>query len=230
MLGAGSLQAASVSYDLTQTNDTTGNISNGTPYVRVTIDDIGGKINFNVTILNSILTANAGTNFGLQIFGFNASDSLGLTAGNITGQPTGWLATVECSSPSPMPSGLNLDGLGLFDAKVSDGGSSRVDPTLSFSIDTGNIADYELLSSNGSMFAARIAGFEDLNPLPPADDPYDGTGSCYDTTGQGDFTPECNILTSVWVGGGTVVPVPAAVWLFGSGLLGLIGVARRKRA
>ena len=32
---------------------------------------------------------------------------------------------------------------------------------------------------------------------------------------------------SDWVG---VVPVPAAVWLFGSGLLGLVGVARRKRA
>lgn len=28
----------------------------------------------------------------------------------------------------------------------------------------------------------------------------------------------------------TVVPVPAAVWLFGSGLLGLIGIARRKTA
>jgi len=28
----------------------------------------------------------------------------------------------------------------------------------------------------------------------------------------------------------TTVPVPAAVWLFGSGLLGLIGVARRKKA
>jgi hypothetical protein len=26
------------------------------------------------------------------------------------------------------------------------------------------------------------------------------------------------------------VPVPAAVWLFGSGLLGLIGIARRKKA
>jgi hypothetical protein len=26
------------------------------------------------------------------------------------------------------------------------------------------------------------------------------------------------------------VPVPAAVWLFGSGLLGMIGVARRKKA
>jgi len=30
--------------------------------------------------------------------------------------------------------------------------------------------------------------------------------------------------------GQTVVPVPAAVWLFGSGLLGLIGIAKRKRA
>jgi len=29
---------------------------------------------------------------------------------------------------------------------------------------------------------------------------------------------------------GGVVPVPAAVWLFGSGLLGLVGVARRKKA
>jgi len=31
------------------------------------------------------------------------------------------------------------------------------------------------------------------------------------------------------VGVTTVVPVPAAVWLFGSGLIGLVGVARRKK-
>ena len=30
--------------------------------------------------------------------------------------------------------------------------------------------------------------------------------------------------------GQTAVPVPAAAWLFGSGLLGLIGIARRKKA
>ncbi|MCK4707388.1 MAG: VPLPA-CTERM sorting domain-containing protein [Gammaproteobacteria bacterium] len=38
-------------------------------------------------------------------------------------------------------------------------------------------------------------------------------------------------LTSDWFGGSvstSTVPVPAAVWLFGSGLLGLIGVARRR--
>lgn len=36
-----------------------------------------------------------------------------------------------------------------------------------------------------------------------------------------------NSISSAYV---SAVPVPAAVWLFGSGLLGLIGVARRKKA
>ena len=39
----------------------------------------------------------------------------------------------------------------------------------------------------------------------------------------------CNAATShISVYG--VVPVPAAIWLFGSGLLGLVGIARRRRA
>jgi len=33
-----------------------------------------------------------------------------------------------------------------------------------------------------------------------------------------------------YVGGqASVVPIPATVWLFGSGLLGLVGIARRKK-
>ena len=39
----------------------------------------------------------------------------------------------------------------------------------------------------------------------------------------------CNAATSHITAYG-VVPVPAAVWLFGSGLLGLVGIARRRRA
>lgn len=38
------------------------------------------------------------------------------------------------------------------------------------------------------------------------------------------------IVRGNWLVRDTVVPVPAAVWLFGSGLIGLIGVARRKKA
>jgi hypothetical protein len=44
-------------------------------------------------------------------------------------------------------------------------------------------------------------------------------GDC--TVGGGDFAPFSHDAT--------VVPVPAAVWLFGSGLLGLVGIARRHK-
>ena len=39
-----------------------------------------------------------------------------------------------------------------------------------------------------------------------------------------------NGINGFWHLEGTVVPVPGAAWLLGSGLLGLIGVARRKIA
>lgn len=44
---------------------------------------------------------------------------------------------------------------------------------------------------------------------------------------------QANNNTFVWAvrsGDVSAVPVPAAVWLFGSGLLGLVGMARRKKA
>lgn len=46
--------------------------------------------------------------------------------------------------------------------------------------------------------------------------------------GVGDAQGLCSSLPS-FVGSYNVVPVPAAVWLFGSGLIGLVGLARRKR-
>jgi hypothetical protein len=49
------------------------------------------------------------------------------------------------------------------------------------------------------------------------------TGSMPDTcqVSEGDFAPFSHDAT--------YVPVPAAVWLFGSGLMGLVGIARRKK-
>lgn len=37
------------------------------------------------------------------------------------------------------------------------------------------------------------------------------------------------IPTNGWTASRSVVPVPSAIWLFGSGLIGLIGIAKRKR-
>jgi len=46
---------------------------------------------------------------------------------------------------------------------------------------------------------------------------------------QTDIKNRYNLVWAVQSGDVSAVPVPAAVWLFGSGLLGLVGVARRKK-
>ena len=50
------------------------------------------------------------------------------------------------------------------------------------------------------------------------------------TTGGSWSTPGAKDVSHVTFYNSGIVPIPAAVWLFGSGLLGLVGVARRKRA
>ncbi|MFC1773855.1 VPLPA-CTERM sorting domain-containing protein [Pseudomonadota bacterium] len=65
------------------------------------------------------------------------------------------------------------------------------------------------------------------------------TGTWNPTTGEYAMTWTSQIIgtlsgTSVWELNGTAmpsaVPIPAAAWLFGSGLLGLVGMAKRKKA
>jgi hypothetical protein len=105
-------------------------------------------------------------------------------------------------------SGKNAGGgFGKYDFKLSGNGSSRTG-LLTFSISGvagDSIDSYAVLSSlnpaSTEFFAAHIAGF-DL----------------------------ANCVTSAKFAGSTVVPVPAAAWLFSSGLLGLVGVARRRSA
>ena len=48
--------------------------------------------------------------------------------------------------------------------------------------------------------------------------------------GLGEHLRLLTVLVVTWIRFTPVssVPVPAAVWLFGSGLLGLVGLARRK--
>ena len=63
------------------------------------------------------------------------------------------------------------------------------------------------------------------------------------TTGDALITIDIDTLTYSTIGGDiggdvrgmafvtpSAVPIPSALWLFGSGLLGLVGIARRKKA
>jgi hypothetical protein len=200
--------AASISYVLDQSNAESA-LPDGTPYLRVTIaDGIAGAIDFTVSILSS-LQGIAGNHFGMQSFAFNttgAADSM--TAANITALPAGWDVRTNKSQ----------NGFGKFEFVLGDapgGGNVRISPVVTFSI-TGisgdSLQDYVALSTGGVAqgpvyYAAHVAGFTGANNLLPP---------------------------SAFFGGrrrvaADVVPLPGAVWLFGTALGVLGGVRYRMR-
>jgi len=79
---------------------------------------------------------------------------------------------------------------------------------FAYGVTTGiKVIDVWSINGDGSLTAKRGPGMEN--------GPFPGFNAAFDLTAPG--------LVSA-------VPVPAAVWLFGSGLLGLVGVARRRKA
>lgn len=115
------------------------------------------------------------------------------------------LSTVEFLLPEGWRLQYNkgMSEAGRFDVRIMGTGSSRLDPLL-FSITAENIS----LEAVAAGFAAHVAGFMALDGHP-------GVSSAF-IYGDRLVPP-------------AAIPLPAAVWLFGSGLLGLAGVARRRR-
>ncbi|HSH29273.1 MAG TPA: VPLPA-CTERM sorting domain-containing protein [Thiohalobacter sp.] len=111
------------------------------------------------------------------------------------------VGTVDFSDPgNTITSGANSLNLGT-DGKYFAVGVS-MDSGVSWTFDNDNPTN--LQGNNWKLFFETASGTQ--------------------TTVQIDATPY-----SPSTGPATVVPVPAAVWLFGSGLLGLVGIARRRR-
>ena len=232
-LVASAAQAASITYFLDQSNDGEGWIPDSVQdYVQITISDsttVAGDIDVAVEVL-SPLTGIADLNFGIQRFLFNSTGEL--DAADIVGAPASWSVDTDYDTGPPHLTG---NGFGRFEIELGGSGSTRQDPTLSFSIraDGDSIADYADLATDSvqgpSFFAVHVVGFLDQDPEDPLD-PIDignpGIGECYDTDGQGNYTAGCNILTSAWFGGTNTAstPEPASVVLL---VLGLGLIARK---
>lgn len=195
-------QAASVSYIMDQSNV----FADGIGYLEVTIADSGSDITFTVQTL-APLSSIAGNNYGIQKFVFNGGS---LTDANIvfTGASEGnWSFSTNANA--------HMSSFGIFrNITDADRGNLRVDP-LTFTITgvTGDdLSTYATGNSNGNdnFFAARVAGFDSsISPRRIESGFFSGNA-------DGQVPPQA------------VVPVPAAAWLLGSGLLGMVGVARRK--
>jgi hypothetical protein len=193
LIVAGAGNAASVSYYMDQSN-TEGSWPDNVNYLQVTIfDSISnpGDIQILVTPLAS-LTVSAGTNFGIQAFGFNSTQTL--TAANII-DPVGW------STGSG-----NLDGFGAYQVREDGTGSNRQNPlSLRITGISGDVVfDYAVAGAGGAQgtyyFAAHVAG----------------------------MTPVAGQTSAYFGGNGQVVPVPAAAWMFGSGLAALAWIRRSR--
>lgn len=116
----------------------------------------------------------------------------------ITDLSDGWKATHN----------KRMDGFGQFDIRLQGKGSARTDE-LSFKVSGVSLDNFDPL------FSAHVAGLEWCNI---------GDERCNLCIGK-----DCP--TSAYFAGSvpdTHLPIPPAAWLFGTGLIGLVAVARRK--
>ena len=247
MIAASGANAASVTYGLNINNVYTTNPAE--TYVAVTIEDgtgaHTGDIKFTVDANNSLFDTTpfidtegvdqTFENFGIQSFGFNidvASDliftNLAIVYPDLASPGYGnWLTDTDRAQ----------DGYGKFDLVVQDGGSSRQDPLMFWITEVvdDTIDTYALASQNTNntnyWFAAHVTDFN------TGEYGWRLTGSG-ENCNDGDTNCVYQLLTSAYFSGGDgsgggppagVIPVPAAVWLFGSGLLGLVGIARSRK-
>ena len=126
-------------------------------------------------------------------------------------------------------SGLGIGTLsvsGAFSAEFTDTNVQFTDLSVSTSPDSTFVFPSYLGTFDGFSFS----GEQNIWVVPNT---YAGTFDGYNLTLSG-------LYSDPWTDGiqysftinavASPVPVPAAVWLFGSGLIGLIGVARRKKS
>lgn len=104
---------------------------------------------------------------------------------------------------------------------------------------TGSISVYDGLNGTGTLLATLDLGLTtstcdysvydaDFCPFVATGIAFSGTAKSVSFAGVADQI----VFDDVTFGSetpGPVIPIPAAVWLFGSGLIGLVGMARRKK-
>jgi len=219
--GVGALQdnnAAQASVDITSTRGAT---PPGTYGSGIAGDGLMGVIDFTLSGGNISVTTfsqDSYVNTPVGTFYLYAPDVSGMggnidTAGNMTFDPTGrmslWSALVTSLGANPWNIDNTSDGLGtgLYNTWTTGTSTNRdKGANLGFTLTGSPLQDTGAGTWAGTLVTAG------------------NTGSAWGGFSNTQYSNVYNITISE-----SAVPVPAAVWLFGSGLAGLAGVARRRR-
>lgn len=202
-------QAATVTYQLNYIFSPQPGTVSPQPLATVTLNDGAPTDTFvDFTITN---LAGAGTRFDSLYFNFShgSFNPNQLTFSNISAAAGTYSTLLAATTTSTSPS-LRADGDGFYDGRFEYTGPNFLanGQTLSFRLSLAgenlNVTNFNFLS------------------LP-------GPG-----IGPGSFTLASHVQNmpggaSVWVGTPAPVPVPAAIWLFGSGVVALLGSRARLR-
>ena len=149
--------------------------------------------------LDFTVTALAPTNWKFSNFYFNLGGSTG--AITLTGLPSGWRAETD----------QDVSEFGVFSDGLRKGSKGSLQSLLSFTADGTNTLSFANLLANdeGWIFAARVQCQSK------------GNNPCRSVDGE----------TSHHIAGSEIspVPIPGAIWLFGTALIGFVSMSSRRK-
>jgi len=193
------------------------NVAAGAVISIATTDDGAGGVNFSVTsATDMVYTGTAGGLFTMtNIAGSGSVDA----AGNVSYTPTGRLGAAQFFAY------LGTPAWNINDSAAPNGGNTTYSGFTS-----GSQMNFAFVDTDGDGVEDTFVDNLTLSGS-TLNDSLNATIVSVDNIGTawGGFvnTPYSEVWSVSFTD--TTVPVPAAVWLFGSGLIGLAGVARRRK-
>ena len=179
-----------------------------------------------------------GFSWGVDLFEFGDASASGTTSvidPAVSLNILDWITQTSTASGTATNGDSWTDALTDLNIFVDNFSGQALTFSFYYDITAVAMAIGDEAQANATVDMLDDLGFVDILSIAAADAMFGSAsadnsqiGSFAFTLLDGQFNTISGVVDSF--GSASAVPVPAAIWLFGSGLLGLVGIARRKQA